>query len=108
DGIGADMVAEFQLAFVAARASDVTTSPDIVWSWLEQGWALMPEARHDTVTWSYAPMDPWHLAYTPTVRAIDVDIDGEPALRAGVATRVDAGEIRARAAEQARRLHARL
>ncbi len=108
DGIGADMIAEFQLAFVAARAVDVTFSPDTAWSWLEQGWVLVPEARTDRVRWSYAPMEPWHLAYTPTVRAIDVDIDGEPALRNGVATRVDAGEIRAKAAEQATRLHARL
>jgi hypothetical protein len=42
------------------------------------------------------------------VRAIDVDIDGVPALRDGVATRVDPTEIRARAAEQATRLHALL
>ncbi len=76
DGIGADMLAEFQLAFVAARADDVTFSPDTAWSWLETGWALVPEARADRVTWSYGSMDPWHLAYTPTVRAIDVDIDG--------------------------------
>jgi cytosine/adenosine deaminase-related metal-dependent hydrolase len=108
DGIGADMIAEFQLAFVAARAVDVTFSPDTAWSWLEHGWALVPEARADRVRWSYAPMESWHLAYTPTVRAIDVDIDGEPALRNGVATRVDAGEIRAKAAEQSTRLHARL
>ncbi len=108
DGIGADMLAEFQLAFVAARAADVTFSPDTAWSWLEQGWSLVPEARADRVTWSYGSMEPWHLAYTPTVRAIEVDIDGEAALRDGVATRVDAVEIRARAAEQAVRLHARL
>lgn len=108
DGIGADMLSEFQLAFVAARAVDVTFSPDTVWSWLEQGWALVPEARTDRVRWSYEPMEPWHLAYTPTVRAIDVDIDGEPVLRDGVATRVDPAEIRARAAEQTARLHARL
>jgi hypothetical protein len=108
DGIGADMLAEFQLAFVAARADDVTFGPDTAWSWLEQGWSLVPEARSDRVRWTYAPMEPWHLAYTPTVRAIDVDIDGEAALRDGVATRVDAAEIRARAAEQAVRLHARL
>jgi cytosine/adenosine deaminase-related metal-dependent hydrolase len=108
DGIGADMLAEFQLAFVAARADDVTFGPDTAWSWLEQGWSLVPEARSDQVRWTYAPMEPWHLAYTPTVRAIDVDIDGEAALRDGVATRVDAAEIRARAAEQAARLHARL
>jgi hypothetical protein len=108
DGIGADMIAEFQLAFVAARAGDVTFSPDTAWSWVEQGWELVPEARTDRVRWSYSPMEPWHLAYTPTVRAIDVDIDGEPALRNGAATRVDAAEIRARGAEQAARLHARL
>jgi cytosine/adenosine deaminase-related metal-dependent hydrolase len=108
DGIGADMLAEFRLAFLAARAHDVTFSPDAAWAWLEAGWTLVPEARSDRVTWSYSPMEPWHLAYTPTVRAIDVDIDGEPALRAGVATRVDHGEIRARAAEQAARLHALL
>jgi cytosine/adenosine deaminase-related metal-dependent hydrolase len=108
DGIGADMLAEFQLAFVAGRAVDVTFSPDAAWSWLARGWDLVPEARADRVRWSYEPMEPWHLAYTPTVRAIDVDIDGEPALRDGVATSVDADEIRARAAEQAARLHALL
>ena len=108
DGIGADMLAEFQLAFVAGRAADVTFSPDTAWAWLAQGWELFPEARADRVTWSYSPMEPWHLAYTPTVRAIDVDIDASPALRDGVATRVDADEIRTKAAEQAVRLHARL
>jgi cytosine/adenosine deaminase-related metal-dependent hydrolase len=108
DGIGADMVAEFQLAFVAARSADVTTSPDTAWGWLERGWVLFPEALDDRVTWSYSPMEPWHLAYTPGVRAIDVDIDGEPALRQGAPVRVDADEIRAKAAEQAVRLHARL
>ena len=108
DGIGADMVSEFQLAFVAARADDVTFGPDTAWSWLETGWALVPEARADRVTWSYGSMEPWHLAYTPTVRAIDVDIDGRAALRNGRATLVDADEIRAKAAEQALRLHARL
>jgi cytosine/adenosine deaminase-related metal-dependent hydrolase len=108
DGIGGDMLSEFQLAFVAARAVDVTFSPDTAWSWLATGWDLVPEARADRVTWSYGSMEPWHLAYTPTVRAIDVDIDGRAALRDGRATRVDPDEIRAKAAEQALRLHARL
>jgi cytosine/adenosine deaminase-related metal-dependent hydrolase len=108
DGIGADMIAEFQLAFVAARSVDVTFSPDTAWSWLARGWELFPDALADRVSWSYRPMEPWHLAYTPTVRAIDVDIDGVAALRDGVATRVDPTEIRAKAAEQATRLHARL
>jgi cytosine/adenosine deaminase-related metal-dependent hydrolase len=105
DGIGADMLAEFQLAYVKQRDHDVRATPDAAWSWLENGWELFPEARTDSVTWSYSTIEPWHVAFTPTIRAIDVDINGEPALRNGVATQVDADEIRAKAAEQAVRLH---
>jgi len=105
DGIGADMLAEFQLAYVKHREADVEASPDTAWSWLEAGWALWPEARDDSVTWSYPTIEPWHVAFTTTINAIDVDIDGEPALRDGRPTRVDADEVRAKAAEQAVRLH---
>ena len=105
DGIGADMLAEFQLAYVAQRNQDVTAGPDMAWSWLQHGWELFPEAREDTVTWTYAPIEPWHVAFTPTIRALDVDIDGVPALRNGTGVRVDADEVRAKAAEQAVRLH---
>lgn len=106
DGIGADMIAEFQLAFVANQAHALGAVPDTAWGWLEHNRTLFPEAANDSVTWSYDPIDPWHLAYTPTIRAIDVDIDGEPALRNGVATRIDGDEVRAKAREQAARLHA--
>src|SRR5829696_8389019 len=34
DGIGADMLEEFRLAYVALRASDVTQTPDTAWEWL--------------------------------------------------------------------------
>ncbi len=105
DGIGADMLAEFQLAYVKHREADVEASPDTAWSWLETGWALVPEAEIDWVSWSYSPIEPWHVAFTPTIRAVDVDVDGQPTLRDGRPTRVDADEIRARAAEQAARLH---
>ncbi len=105
DGIGADMLAEFQLAYLKQRDHDVNATPDAAWSWLEGSWELFPEARDDSVTWSYSTISPWHVAFTPTIRAIDVDIAHEPALRDGVATRVDADEIRAKAAEQAVRLH---
>ena len=105
DGIGADMVDEFRLAFVRHREDDVTASPDTAWSWLENGWRLVPEARNDVVRWSYDAMEPWQLAYTTDLRALDVEVDGEVVLRGGVATRVDAAEVRAKAAEQARRLH---
>ncbi len=108
DGIGADMLDEFRVAFVRAREHDVTVDPTSAWSWLERGWALFPEALDDRVTWSYEPVDPWRLAYTTDVRAIDVEIGGSPALTDGRPTRVDGDEIRAKAAEQASRLFARL
>jgi hypothetical protein len=108
DGIGGDMLDEARLAFVALRASDLTASPDDAWAWLEAGYDLVPEARDDRVTWSYAPMDPWHLAYTPGVRPVEVVVDGEVVLDASGPTRVDATEVRASAAEAAARLHARL
>jgi hypothetical protein len=53
-------------------------------------------------------MDPWHLAFTPGVRPLEVKVDGEVVFADGQTTRVDAGEVRAKAAEQAARLHARL
>ena len=108
DGIGADMLEEFRLAFVLARADDMTTTPDEAWAWLEGGYDLIPEAREDRVTWSYLPMEPWHLAYTTGVRPIEVIVDGRVVLAEGVPTRVDPTEVRAKAAEQARRLWARL
>jgi len=108
DGIGADMLEEFRLAYVRHREDDVLASPDTAWSWLERGHDLFPEARNDRVTWSYDPIDAWHVAFTPGIRALDVEIDGEIVLRDGVPTRVAPTEIRAKAAEQARRLFARL
>ena len=108
DGIGATMLAEFGLAYVKHREADVHAGPDTAWSWLAYGWTLFPDARRDRVVWSYEPIEPWHVAFTTNIRAIDVDVGGEAALRAGVPTRVDAAEIRAKAREQAARLHARL
>jgi cytosine/adenosine deaminase-related metal-dependent hydrolase len=108
DGIGADMLDEARVAFALARADDVTVEPPIVWSWLETGWDLIPEARNDIVTWSYAPMAAWHLAYTTGVHPVRVEIDEEVVLDEGRATRVDGAEVRARAAEQAQRLFQRL
>lgn len=104
DGIGADMLDEFRLAYVRLREDDVTAGPDAPWSWLEQGWTLMPEARDDMVTWSYDPIDPWRLAFTTGVRPLAVEVGGELVWREGAPIRVDATEIRARAAEQATRL----
>ncbi|WP_419553037.1 amidohydrolase family protein [Candidatus Poriferisodalis sp.] len=108
DGIGADMLDEFRVAYVRLREHDVTAGPDTPWEWLANGWNLMPEALEDSVRWSYPSADPWHLAYTPGVGALDVTIDGEQVLSNGIATRVDPAEVRARAAEQAQRLFAAL
>jgi hypothetical protein len=53
-------------------------------------------------------MEPWYLAYTPGVRPLRVEVDGEVVLDAHGPTRVDAGAIRAHAAEQAQRLFQRM
>lgn len=108
DGIGAAMLDEFRVGFARLREDDVTQTPETAWRWLDTGAALFPEVAYDTVTWSYPTIDPWCLAYTTDVRALDVTIDGETVLADGAPTRVDAAEVRARAAEQATRLFARL
>jgi len=110
DGIGADMLEEARLAYVRLREDDLLASPDTVWQWLDNGYSLFPEARHDTVTWNYPHADSgWHVVFTPGVRALDVTLaDGEQVLRNGLPTRVDISEVRAKAAEQASRLFTRL
>jgi cytosine/adenosine deaminase-related metal-dependent hydrolase len=108
DGIGAGMLETFRLAYALHRSVDVTASPEVAWRWLETGWDLVPEARDDRVTWSYEPMDPWHVAFTPGIRPLRVEIGGRVAWADGQPTLVDAAEVRAKAREQAGRLHARL
>jgi cytosine/adenosine deaminase-related metal-dependent hydrolase len=108
DGIGADMLEEFRLAFALARDDDLATRAPTVWSWLETGRELFPEARADTVEWSYAPMGPDRLAYTTDVHPTRVEVNGEVVLNENGPTRVDADEVRTRAAEQATRLFQRL
>ena len=110
DGIGADMLEEARLAYMRLREDDVLASPDTVWQWLDNGYALFPEARADRVTWNYPHADSaWHVAFTPGVRALQVESDsGEVLLRDGLPTRVDLAQVRAKSAEQAKRLFARL
>jgi cytosine/adenosine deaminase-related metal-dependent hydrolase len=108
DGIGGNVLEAFRLAYVLQRSVDVTCGPDTAWGWLATGWDLVPEARADEVTWSYDPMDPWHVAFTPGVMPRRITVDGEVVFADGRPTRVEADEIRARAREQAARLHARL
>jgi hypothetical protein len=110
DGIGADMLEEMRLAYVAYRAGDVTLSPDLAWSWLENSYDFIPECRNDQVTWSYDHSDsPWHVAFTPGIRAINVQsLDGEVLLQDGQPTRVDLNEVRRKASEAAERLFSKL
>jgi len=110
DGIGADMLEEFRLAYVAHRTDDVTASPETSWGWLENGWVLLPECRDDHVVWSYDHVEsPWHVAFTPGIRAVEVrDGTGRLLLDQGRPTLVDVDEVRAKAAEAARRLFRRL
>lgn len=110
DGIGADMLEEARLAYARLREHDVTAGPDVVWSWLEEGYRFLPECRDDRVEFNYDHVDSaWHTAFTPGVRAVDVTLaSGEVVVRDGRPTRVDLDEVRAKAAEQAARLFARL
>jgi cytosine/adenosine deaminase-related metal-dependent hydrolase len=109
DGIGADMLEELRVAYARLREDDVTESPDTVWSWLEAGYGLVPEARSDVVRWNYDHVEsPWHVAFTPGIRALDVTIDGRAVLCDGIPTLVDLTEVRAKAAEQSARLFAAL
>jgi cytosine/adenosine deaminase-related metal-dependent hydrolase len=108
DGIGGDMLSSFRLAYYLHRSVDLTATPESAWNWLANGWEIVPEARQDRVTWSYQPMDPWHLAFDPGADPVEVIVGGELVWKDGQPTRIDPAEVRARAAEQARRLHARL
>ena len=108
DGIGGNVLESFRLAYVMQRSVDVTCGPDTAWSWLENGWGIIPEAHNDEVIWSYDPMDPWHIAFTPGIMPRQITVDDEVVFTDGKPTRVDADEVRAKAAEQAARLHAKL
>jgi hypothetical protein len=108
DGIGADVLDEFRVAYARLREDDVTATPETPWRWVEAGWSLVPAALDDEVRWSYEPMDPWRLAFTTGVRPLEVRVAGEVVWTDGSPTRVDPVEVRAKAAEQAERLFARL
>ncbi len=108
DGIGADMLAGFRLAHFLHRSVDVTAVPEAAWRWLATGWDLVPEAAEDRVLWTFQPMEPWHLAFSSSARPLAVEVAGEMVWKEGRPTRVDPIEIRAKAREQAHRLHSRL
>lgn len=109
DGIGADMLEEFRLAYVRHRESDLTATPETAWLWLNNGSHFFPDVVNDEVHWSYDNVDsPWHVAFTPGIHATDVYINGEQHVSQGQPLKFDLNEIRAKAAEAAQRLHERL
>ena len=109
DGIGADMLEEFRLAYARHREFELTATPERAWSWLQNGQHFFPEVQKDEVRWSYDNADsPWHNAFTPGIRAVDVSINGIQRVSNGEALTFDLNEIRAKAAEAAQRLHERL
>ena len=109
DGIGADMLEEARLAYARLRESNVTETPDTVWTWLGNGEKFFPDVRNDVITWSYDNIDsPWHTAFTPGTRCTSVVIDGVEVVTNGLPTQFDLTEVRAKASEAARRLHMKL
>lgn len=109
DGIGADMLEEARLAFVRLRESDVTQTPETVWQWLRNAEKFFPEISRDSVTWSYDNVDsPWHAAFTPGIRCVDVRVDGNLVVDNGKPTQFDMNEIRSKAFEATTKLHKKL
>lgn len=106
DGIGADVVDDFRVAYARAREDDVTFSADTAWEWVETSRELVPEVRGDVVEWSRPMGGPWDLAFTTGLTPRRVVVDGEVVLADGLPTKVDIDEVRARASEQATRLAA--
>lgn len=109
DGIGADMLEEFRIAYVRHREDDVSASPATAWQWLNNGATYFPEVLNDTVEWNYPQSDSsWHVAFTPGIRAERVTMNGDVVIEHGTPTKFDINEIRRKAAEAAARLHERL
>ena len=107
DGIGGQHDRGVPPGLRAASPVDVTATPKTAWRWLEAGWDLVPEARQDRVAWSYDPMDPWVSLSPPASGRCGWRWTARWCWRTG-GPPVDAAEVRAKAREQAARLHARL
>ena len=109
DGIGADMLEEARLAYVRLRESDVTQTPETVWQWLRNAEKFFPEIVRDSVKWSYDNVDsPWHAAFTPGIRCVEVRVDGNLVVDNGKPTHFDMNEIRSKAFEATTKLHKKL
>ena len=109
DGIGGNVLEAFRLAYVLQRSVDVTCGPGH--GLVVAGDRLGPGARGARRRGHLVLRPDGPLARRLHARdpaAAGSTIDGEVVFADGRPTRVDADEIRAKAREQAARLHARL
>ena len=109
DGIGGNVLEAFRLAYVLQRSVDVTCGPGhglVAGSRPAGTWC-----RRRATTRSPGRTTRWTPGTSPSRPGsgrCEVTVGGEVVLADGRPTRVDADEIRAKAREQAARLHARL
>jgi cytosine/adenosine deaminase-related metal-dependent hydrolase len=132
DGINGDIISEAQAAYFRLREHDRHGAAESVWNWLGGGWRLLSEVfdlapeqgfgwlnpgcpadlivlDYDSPTPVSAGNLPWHLAFGINARHVrDVIVGGEVVVRNRCPTRVDAAELRGRAAAGAERLWARM
>lgn len=109
DGIGADMLEEFRLSFARHREYERSATPETSWQWLQNGYHFFPEALSDSVTWSYDHVDdPWKSVYTTAIRCDRVQIGGQVVVENGLPLHFDMHEVTKKAAEQTKRLFARM
>jgi len=108
DGYGGSLVDEFRIGFFRLREHNISARPTTVWNWLEGGWNLVAGAKGDQVTWNVEGVEPHELWPATGLAVTEVKIAGHPVVSEGRALRVDGEEIRAKAAEQSRRLAKRL
>lgn len=108
DGLSGSLVDEFRFGFFRLREHNISARASTVWNWLEGGWNLVPGAKGDKVTWNVEGVEPHELWPATGLAVTEVQIAGHTVVSDGKALRVDGEEIRAKAAEQSRRLAKRL
>ncbi len=82
DGIGADMLEEFRARVRArARRRRERRRPSCRGRGSRPAPTSSPRRSPTGSSWSYEPMDPWYLAYTPGVRPIRVEVGGRDGAR---------------------------
>ena len=109
DGIGADMLEEFRLAYARLRESDVLATPDTPWSWLEAGREL--GARGGRRPGHVVRRRPWTRGRWPSRPASarsEVEVGGEVVWADGGRPGSTPRRSGPRSAEAARRLWARM